>query len=207
MTTQRDPKRRRGIHGPVVLLASLLVAGATAWGDDPEVPVIEGPASLQDAGRAARAALLPLKQGLMGALKGALQESPASAIEACKLAAPGITEGAAREGMEVGRTSHKTRNPANDPEPWMRPLLDHYRETPRSPQPARVLDLGARGVGYVEPIYTQELCLTCHGGAVDADLQALIRARYPEDRAVGFAEGELRGLFWVVLSPAPPPSR
>jgi hypothetical protein len=54
-------------------------------------------------------------------------------------------------------------------------------------------------VGYVEPIYTKPLCTACHGSAVEPALLAHIRERYPEDRAVGFEEGDLRGLFWVVL--------
>jgi len=42
-------------------------------------------------------------------------------------------------------------------------------------------------------------CVVCHGDPAqipDAVLAALA-ARYPDDRATGFAEGDLRGWFWV----------
>jgi uncharacterized protein (TIGR01244 family) len=156
------------------------------------------------AGERARRALAPAKQGLSAALKGAMAESPEAAVETCQLVAPSITAGAEQPGISIGRTSHRTRNPLNDPEAWMRPLLDDYLETPMERRPPRILDLGERGMGYVEPIYLKPMCATCHGAEIDADLLALIRERYPEDRAVDFMPGELRGLFWVVVAPESP---
>ena len=50
---------------------------------------------------------------------------------------------------------------------------------------------------YVEPIRVQGLCLTCHGASLPAPVAARIAELYPEDQAVGFAEGDLRGLFWA----------
>ena len=49
----------------------------------------------------------------------------------------------------------------------------------------------------------QPLCATCHGESVEPALLARIRERYPEDQAVGFRVGELRGLFWAVVEPTP----
>jgi hypothetical protein len=51
----------------------------------------------------------------------------------------------------------------------------------------------------VEPIYVQELCVTCHGSSVEPSLLEHIRERYPEDAAVGFEVGDFRGLFWAVV--------
>jgi hypothetical protein len=84
----------------------------------------------------------------------------------------------------------------------MLPLLEEFRAG--SPQPGawRSVDLGPRGTGYVEPIYLQPLCATCHGDAVEAGLLEHIRGLYPEDEAVGFRVGDLRGLFWAVIPPA-----
>jgi len=41
----------------------------------------------------------------------------------------------------------------------------------------------------------QKPCATCHGTNVDPDLRAEILERYPEDKAVGFKPGEIRGAF------------
>ena len=51
--------------------------------------------------------------------------------------------------------------------------------------------------GYVEPILLQPLCVACHGEAIEPGLATRIAELYPQDRAVGFRVGELRGVFWV----------
>jgi hypothetical protein len=81
----------------------------------------------------------------------------------------------------------------------MTPLLDAFRTSPPQPGAWRSVDLGPRGTGYVEPIYLQPMCATCHGEAVEAGLLEQIRRLYPTDEAVGFAAGEFRGLFWAVV--------
>jgi hypothetical protein len=157
------------------------------------------PTAARDSEAQAREALAPLKKGLMGALKAALQDSPRAAVDVCQVSAPAITEAAGTPKVRVGRTSHRLRNPSNAPEPWMEPLLAEYLKAPQTPLAGKSVPLDGGRVGYVEPIYTKPLCTTCHGSAVEPALLAHIRERYPEDDAVGFEEGELRGLFWVVL--------
>jgi hypothetical protein len=56
--------------------------------------------------------------------------------------------------------------------------------------------------GYVEPILLQSPCLACHGDALAPEVAARIGELYPEDRAVGFQVGDLRGVFWVELPAA-----
>jgi hypothetical protein len=54
-------------------------------------------------------------------------------------------------------------------------------------------------LGVLMPIRVLPPCLACHG--VEDALQAAVRAAlaegYPEDQATGFADGDLRGWFWV----------
>lgn len=202
--------RRAGITKPSIeerVRAYFADSRDTKSADTAAPPLVEGPTELQPQARRAQEALVPLKQGLQSALRSAMAESPESAVAACHIAVPSIEGAAQSPGIVVGRTSHRTRNPVNDPAEWMLPLVEHYLETPMSPRPPRVVDLGELGTGYVEPIYLQPLCETCHGSEVDPELLEFTRASYPHDRAVGFAPGELRGLFWVVVAPesaAPP---
>lgn len=144
-------------------------------------------------------AVAALRSELLAALTQALAQGPAAAIDACRVEAPRIAERIAANGVAVGRTSHRLRNPANAPEPWMLPLLDELRAAPPEPGSWRSVDLGERGTGYVEPIHLQPLCASCHGEAVEPALLGQIRALYPSDEAVGFRVGELRGLFWAVV--------
>jgi hypothetical protein len=49
----------------------------------------------------------------------------------------------------------------------------------------------------MKPIVTAPLCLTCHGETLAPGVAAAVESRYPQDRAVGFAAGDLRGAFHV----------
>jgi len=187
---------------PRILIAASILAGpialAPATRAAEQVP--HEPAE-SEAAAAAAAAVGGLKQALGGALRTALADGPEAAIEVCRVAAPRLTEASAKHGLRVGRTSQRLRNPSNAPEDWMLPLLEEYLEAEPRPGSSRTVDLGARGTGYVEPIYLQPLCSVCHGANVEPALLEKIRERYPDDEAVGFEVGELRGLFWAVVPP------
>jgi hypothetical protein len=145
------------------------------------------------------AALEPFKERLQGALRDGLAQGTEQAIDACRLRAPALAAEAGSPTVQLGRTSHKLRNPDNAPRPWVRPLLDAYLANPADPRP-RVVGLPAGRVGYVEPIYVQPMCLACHGESLAPAVKSRIDRLYPGDRAVGFREGDVRGLFWVELS-------
>jgi len=145
------------------------------------------------------AAIARLREALGDALRAALARGAEHAIDVCRVEAPRLAREAASAKIAVGRTSHRLRNPANAPENWMRPLLEEFRQAEPQPGSFRTVDLGARGTGYVEPIYLQPLCATCHGENVEPALLELIRERYPTDQATGFRAGEFRGLFWAIV--------
>ena len=44
---------------------------------------------------------------------------------------------------------------------------------------------------------TALVCLTCHGADIEPDLKAEIDRIYPNDQAIGFTLGELRGAFTI----------
>jgi hypothetical protein len=154
-------------------------------------------ASAQQPGRDHGAGLLmPFKQNLQQALREGLSKGPVQALSACRVEAPKIADGLSQEGIRVGRTSHRLRNPANRSPEWVRPILEAYLANPSSRTP-RSLPLPEGRTGYVEPILMQSLCLTCHGQSPDSNVAAELERLYPEDEAVGFEVGELRGVFWV----------
>jgi len=145
----------------------------------------------------AQQALEPFKGGLFRELTTSLREGgPEEAIAVCRVRAGEIARDASSDEVQVGRTSHRLRNPENAPEPWLVPLLREYEAGPvdRSPRAVR---LEANFVGYVEPIYVKPMCLACHGEDVDAGLRTRLQELYPEDRATGFHADDFRGLFWA----------
>lgn len=140
--------------------------------------------------------LAPLKQQLKGELMEGMKKGAANAIDVCSVRAPEIAKAVGSETVTVGRTSHKLRNPDNAPRAWIKPLLDAYVANPQSLEP-RVVHLDDGRVGYVEPITVGPMCLTCHGSSISQDTKASIDAKYPKDEAIGFENGDFRGVFWV----------
>jgi hypothetical protein len=45
----------------------------------------------------------------------------------------------------------------------------------------------------------QPICGSCHGPerTLGPGVSARLAQRYPEDRAIGFRDGDIRGWFWV----------
>lgn len=143
-------------------------------------------------------AVLPFKKSLKGALVEGMKGGPIEAISVCSVEAPKLAEAASVNGVKVGRASSKLRNPRNEAKPWMKPLLARYEADPERREPAVVL-VDANTVGYVEPLFVQPLCVTCHGSALAPDLEKKLAELYPSDQATGYAAGDFRGVFWAEL--------
>ena len=193
------------------LVVPLLLAGLPAGcnrsaptpAPRPEPPAATWTAVAEDdltpAQRDQLARALAARDAMMGQLVGRLTEvitaeGPAAAIVVCQGEAPQIAQAIAKEhGVAIGRTSFKLRHPANQPPPWAVALVQQ-----RVAEPAYVAHPDGR-LAALLPIRVKKKCLTCHGG--DADIPAAVREKleglYPQDQATGFAEGDLRGWFWV----------
>jgi len=127
------------------------------------------------------------------------RRGPAAAVgelEAVDL--PIAAEVLQQTGCEVGRTSQRLRNPKNAPPGWVKPLLADGQARPAAEVEPVMVDLGDR-VGVARPIATYSICLDCHGSAarVAPRVRVAIADAYPADRAMGYAEGELRGFYWA----------
>ena len=140
--------------------------------------------------------LAPFKQDLQRALLEGLAQGPEEAIAACRVRAPEIAGALTRDGVRVGRASHRLRNPSNAAPDWVAPILDAYASDPSDRAP-RTVSLGGNRSGYVEPIVIQPLCLTCHGDNLAPEVASRINELYPTDSAVGYQAGDLRGVFWT----------
>ena len=141
------------------------------------------------------ALLAPFKQDLKSALIKGMESGPVAAISACSTEAPLIASGLSIDGVVMGRSSHKLRNPENAAPEWAVPLLDAYVAGTQSGPVA--VELAGDRFGYVEPIAAQPLCLNCHGAQLHTDIAATIDELYPDDEATGFSAGDFRGVFWV----------
>jgi len=153
-----------------------------------------------------RAAVMELGKRLKARLVQTLQaKGPQAAISVCNEAAPEIAADISkRRGWSVGRTALLLRNHTNAPDPWERETLKQFAarlaagEDPKTLEAAEtVSENGKREFRYMKAITLQKPCLTCHGPAVKAELYETILHYYPDDEAIGFKLGDLRGAFTV----------
>lgn len=185
-----------------ILIAAL---GAAAW---PGAGILSAqapqPVFVTEVARAEQA-MNALQQALLTALIAAMQEGgPPAAVTVCHDQAVAIAEKVAREqGIALGRTSHRLRNPANAPRPWAKSAVEQVAGSKAAAVQRLVVDLGER-VGVLRPIGTADMCLRCHGApdAVRQQIGTALAASYPQDQATGFAAGDLRGWMWAEVPKA-----
>lgn len=178
-------------HWLLIAAGTLAVAGAGA-GQSPE--------------QAARAAIDVFAQTLQGELQQAMQSGgPQAAIEVCHTRAPEIATSVSRDhGLTLRRTSLKTRNPDNQPEPWQREVLESFQARQSDGEAVAELEYYEPGQGarkpmrFMKAIPTQPLCLSCHGTSVSDAVEQKLEALYPDDMARGYSVGDIRGAFVVV---------
>jgi hypothetical protein len=156
--------------------------------------------------QACRDACQALTSRLMNALQASLREGgPTAAIAICRDQAPKIASEVSKEkACTVRRTSLKTRNPKNAPDPWERKVLESFAtlvsqgKGPAGLEFSEVVREGGQPVlRYMRGIALGAPCLTCHGRALTPEVSAAIQSAYPEDRATGYGDGDLRGAFSV----------
>ncbi len=163
------------------------------------------PAPLDDQAAVARAtaAMDELQKTLGGRLQEALKAGPADAVTVCSAIAPALArEIGEKHRLELGRSSHRLRNPDNAPRPWLAEFLATTEPATLLPPKPVAVPISEQRVGVVRGIPTAPMCTTCHGPAeaLAPELRARLDQLYPADRATGFAEGDLRGVFWAELA-------
>lgn len=185
------------------VLTLLLVLAVTAAAQEAV------PEDLQQHRETCRTAVDKLGDALRQALQSAMEEGgPVNALGVCKVEAVPISETiSTEEGLLVGRTALKVRNQGNAPDAWEEATLAAFQTRLDAEEPLKDLDAwtvvtdadGHRTFRYMKAIGTMPLCLKCHGRRLDEDVAAEVARLYPEDRAVGFKAGDLRGAFTVRL--------
>jgi hypothetical protein len=135
----------------------------------------------------------------MGELMAALDAGDAAeGINVCREKAPLVAAHVSEQyGVKIGRTSHRLRNPDNVAPHWAKTYIEDLVADP-------TYLAGPHGeMGALLPIQLKADCQMCHGPVemIDDDILAAIAEHYPDDQAVGFADGELRGWFWVEAPP------
>ena len=141
---------------------------------------------------------------LGGQLKAAIKAGgPEVALSVCKDIAMPLTEGTSEKfkDLTITRVTDKPRNPANAADATDLAALDRFRTAQEKSDPLVPFTTSADGepVRYYRPLVIADVCLKCHGDrdAMSDKLRTLVEASYPEDKALGYKLGDLRGLIRV----------
>jgi hypothetical protein len=153
----------------------------------------------------ARMVATALPPKLIVALQEEIKKSgPEGAIPVCKDMAPKMAaEISQQTGWKIKRVSLKTRNDARAiPDSWEKAALEDFDKRAAAGESPAKLEKGEK-VGnefrYVKALPVQALCLSCHGPTdqLSPAIKAAIGQNYPNDRATGYSEGQIRGVISV----------
>ena len=140
--------------------------------------------------------------GLLKAIKPIVVESlkkdksGLEGVKLCSIKANEITKSynrALKDGWSVRRTAIKYRNPDNKPDEIdlavMKKIIKDGNLTK-----SVLTDVNTTHRVYM-PLIVKKPCLACHGQNIDPKTKEEIVKKYPKDLAVGFKEGEFRGVI------------
>lgn len=147
---------------------------------------------------------------LQGVLMKELREGgPVQALSVCADTAQLLTQSAATDlGVSIKRVSDQLRNIENTPDAFEQHILDLFSgmyeegiEPPFIHTEERTVN-GQKEFWFMQSIHVQPQCLGCHGPGdrIASNVKTLLNERYPEDKAVGYKPGDLRGAIRVSFS-------
>ena len=140
---------------------------------------------------------------LSGRLQVAMQKGGVpGAISYCNLAAMPLTDSLSKaHNATIKRTTLKPRNPQNAPTDAERIVLDKYETSHKAGEKVKpVVVADKSGNTFYAPIFTNEICLRCHGKieeTLSKENYDHILINYPMDKAVGYVDGDLRGMWSI----------
>jgi len=187
---------------PILLAALFLLpqctspSGKTAFGEAEKTAYLEK-------GKAIAAETFA---NLSGRLAAALESGGVQqAVPVCQAAAMSITDSLSQlHNAVIRRTSLQVRNPKNAPAEWEKKVLQDFETKAKAGGEIKpfvqMLDDGS--VAFAAPIRIMPLCLQCHGKpgeTLTPDYDAIIKTLYPADQAIGYADGQLRGMWSIVF--------
>ena len=188
---------------PLILALALVSLGCSS-SDEPENTRMD--ASIEGTQVEMQNAARLLTAGFMGSLKTELMKAVKeggfeSAIGACQIKAPQVADSYSREAWSIKRVTEKPRNVLNKADLHEQEVLGLFADSLKN---LRFHDewtdpQNQTGYTYYQPIEMGALCLYCHGrsSSIDEKVTLAIQDKYPDDKAVDYMAGDLRGMFVV----------
>ena len=189
-------------NNPLLLVFIPFFIGCGSSDQDAEFNANDAEPYLEQGKAISMAAFSTLSANLkMAMTRGGIEE----AVSFCNVAAMLITDSLSRShGVIIKRTSLKLRNPENKPDPMERGVLEVFAKLDDMGKqiPPKILIDDDNNVRYFAPIMTKNQCLACHGEvktAISVKNYAFITTQYPADKAIGYNENDLRGMWSITF--------
>ncbi len=166
------------------------------------VPTNELEAQVANAKKTTKAFISALKGELQKAMKAG---GPVNALAVCNTKAMPITAKVAQEqGAQLSRVSLKNRNPANVPNDWQKTVLEDFDARAAKGEDVKAMafakiveDNGKKQFRFMKALPTGKVCLSCHGANLKPEVSAKLAELYPEDKATGYQQGQVRGAIVI----------
>jgi hypothetical protein len=177
------------------------------------VVLLAGTCNGEDTMAARKEAAQETAKGFMQELVSALKKEmaagrPAGAVSVCSDLAPTIAGRISREtGWRVTRVGTRVRNPLlGMPDAWeQRVLVDFEKraaggeDIDKMSYAEVVSEPSGKFFRYMKAIAVKNQCLVCHGPdeQIAPQVRAILKERYPHDRAINYKAGDLRGALSI----------
>lgn len=146
------------------------------------------------------------KKAIQQALKNAIKEGGLIyALEYCNVNALPITDSVSiSEHVQIRRLAKKNRNPLNETNQIESDIYKSYVIKWINGQVMYPMVIPGRNNHpmYFDPMLVEDLCLNCHGKPneqINPELMKKITELYPNDKAIDFKVGELRGMWAITF--------
>ena len=109
-----------------------------------------------------------------------------------------------QSGWRISRVSERNRNPRAVLDAWETGAMALFSDQKARGEAVDELAFGemtADGYRYARAQVVEPLCLACHGSELAPSVSAALAKRYPDDRAVGYELGDIRGMFSLRAPP------
>ncbi len=198
--------------GVTLLWLAVLSLAFTAGCQRREIEILEAdPAESREIHALGERLAGDLLEAMKGELMRAMEdEGPVEAMRICGGRAMEIArevENSSERPVRIKRTSARYRNPENAPDAAELRALSLLEERPpagvdgREHLVQKVRREGREYLRYYKPLTVGAICLNCHGerSRIPDGVNTALAQRYPDDLAVGYGLGDLRGALRIEL--------
>jgi hypothetical protein len=182
----------------LVCLALVFAMSCTNDSNEKGAPSNSGQLELLKRGNLATSEIF---KALSSELSSQMANGKNEAIAYCNVHALLLTDSISKTlNVEVKRTGNKIRNQANAASDIEKQILEQFEKSSMENPAKPIVKKNSEYELFFKPIYTKAMCLNCHGSKeqIGEDLYSdVIQTLYPNDNAIGFKLGELRGMWSI----------